>query len=129
MAVQNPRGRQARPENAEVVRVPLRKRDVSAETPVIEQAEHEPVEPNDRIESSQREPYEPDSWWSHAAFGIGAIALVVPFFIPAIPRQGLLLTYLAIGATAMIAPMVWGVIRESREAWRLRRSKRKEGLW
>ena len=82
-----------------------------------------PIDTLQKPADRRRATHEDDSWWSHAAYGLGAAALSAPLFIPGIPVHGLILTYLALGATVIIALMLWGVVRESRESW-LRRKRR-----
>ncbi len=72
---------------------------------------------------------ERDSWKSHLWFGLAAIALVVPLLIPGLVGRALLFVYLAVGGLLMVAPIAWGVIRSSREAWRLRRERPRRSPW
>lgn len=66
-----------------------------------------------------------DSWRSNLWFGLGAVAFVIPLFIPGIPRQVLFGIYLGIGAVLMIVPLVWALIRSARETLQARRVRRR----
>ena len=116
MAMQIPQGRTARPDGAlETACASEIQLDVSVET--------SPDGANE-VEPTSRRGYEAGSWWSHAGFGLGVLALWAPFLIPGIHLQGLLISYFALASGAMIVIMAWGVIREVREAWRARKRRR-----
>jgi hypothetical protein len=73
--------------------------------------------------------HESDSWRSHLWFGLATVALVVPFLIPGLPRRGLLVTYVGAGSVLMITPIVWGLIRSTRDAWQVRKARPRRGFW
>ena len=121
MAIPHSHGRTPRHAGAvSPSRVPVIRQDVSAETP---------TEENQTSREVKEGECNADSWWSHAAFGFGTLALIGPFFIPGIPRRDLLITYFAGGVVVMMVPMLWGVIRETRTWWRLRKRPRNDGFW
>lgn len=120
MTRSNPRGRAARPDHS------------------IEHAHNLDTEPapgeesllgeEDRPMRRRASNYQPDSWWSHAAYGIGSLALVAPFFIPGIPHMALFVLYFAIASAALVTLLFWGAIREGLDAWRAWRGRRTPGL-
>lgn len=115
MAIEYPRGRVADPHGAveTTTRAELHS-GVCAQTP---------PEKTQKPVHTQGNRYQRGSWWSHAAYGLGAVALIVPFLIPGVTRFELVLTYLGSALTLTIGLMLWGMIREGREAWRLRRRR------
>lgn len=116
MAMQISQGRRALPNSVrQTTRAPELELDVSAET-----------SPDGTTESptTTRGGYEGGTWLSHAAFGLGVLALWAPLLIPGIHLLGLLISYFALASVAMIVFMAWGVIREVREAWRARNWRR-----
>lgn len=88
------------------------KRDVSAESSAGAQAVCGPA---------KNSGYKEDSWRLHVLYVLGSLAIGAPFFIPGIPHRALFVTYFAVATVAMLALMIWGVIREVRNAWRVRK--------
>ncbi|MEJ8567952.1 hypothetical protein [Elongatibacter sediminis] len=52
-----------------------------------------------------------DSWWSHAAYGLGATALVVPMFLPGRSMITWFLGYLTVSTAVFMGACMWGIFR------------------